>query len=726
MNIYLNKTRKGDKPAPLSKAGPQDVMAPAAPAQPDLEIDPREDRLFRALDDDNDQAVLASDLERTLAQIGLHRDDLRLNESVAAIRAAIAPDPAAEAERQKMDRARFCHAIRHNILLIERALQGRMVIPDFRGFSREIDEIHRRVRQNRDGKPADYIPQLDVSGDAADCFAVALCTIDGQRHSIGDAQHFFTVQSTSKPVSYALALEEHGPDFVHRFIGHEPSDVGFNELTLNKNQQPHNPMINAGAIMSSSLIKLSEKRALVDQGRVSGPDMRGWSGRRFDYVLGRWQALCGNVAPRFSTSTFLSERETADRNYALAYYMRENGAFPNGTELEDILEFYMQTCAIELNADMMSVVAATLANGGICPVTGDRVLQTETVRHVLSQMSGCGMYGFSGEFAFTIGLPAKSGVSGAIMVVVPNVMGFCVWSPRLDALGNSVRGIDFCRELVRRFNFHNFDDLTGSSTKKDPRLNPIQVRARQVNEMIWAASKGDLGAVQDQLRRGSKLDCADYDRRTPLHLAAAENQLQVVRYFIDEAARSTNPGLLNPRDRWGGTPLDDAHLHGHEEVIRLLRKAGATRGIPLRGSAPGPARSTAAHGYDLSKADELIWAASLGDLAAVRRLVAQGVPLELADYDRRTALHLAAAEGHVDVVRYCIAHGVPVNPKDRWGNTPLDDARRHGHDEVAELLADEGGQGTDTGDPAPPRLPDHRPNARPVRVISRRDSAPSG
>ncbi len=91
------------------------------------------------------------------------------------------------------------------------------------------------------------------------------------------------------------------------------------------------------------------------------------------------------------------------------------------------------------------------------------------------------MYDYSGEFAFTIGLPAKSGVSGAIMVVVPNVMGFCVWSPRLDNHGNSVRGIEFCRELVARFNFHNYDDLTGSSQKRDPRLNPIELRARQVN-----------------------------------------------------------------------------------------------------------------------------------------------------------------------------------------------------------------------------------------------------
>ncbi len=648
------------------------------------EIDQREERLFRALDDDNDDAVLARDLERTLSQMGLFGDDRRLAESMAAIRETTAPDPRQEAERQKIDKPGFCQAIRQNILLIERALQGRMVIPDFAGFRADVAEIFERVRENRAGAPADYIPQLDVTGAAADRFAVALCTIDGQRAAFGDATERFTVQSTSKPVTYCLAVEEHGAAHVHNFIGHEPSGAGFNELTLNKAHQPHNPMINAGSIMAASLIGLQSRNS-------TGADQRGWSGRRFDYVLERWAALCGGQKPGFSTSVFLSERETADRNHALAYFMRENDAFPAGADMHDVLEFYMQCCAIELDAQMMSVIAATLANGGICPLTGERVLKTDTVRNCLSLMSGCGMYDFSGEFAFQIGLPAKSGVSGAIMVVIPNVMGFCVWSPRLDALGNSVRGIEFCRELVKVFNFHNYDNLTGGSNRKDPRLDPIQVKARAVNEMIWAASKGDLGAIQDQLGRGGDLDCADYDLRTPLHLAAAEDQAGVARFFVEQS-QDRGAGFLSPRDRWGGTPLDDAYQHGHDDVIAVLEAAGAERGEPgVRPRDNAILNDTRAH-HDSSKADELIWAASLGDLSAVRRLVAQGVALDQADYDRRTALHLAAAEGHGDVVRYCLAHRVPVNLADRWGHTPLDDACRHGHGMVAELLSLHGGR----------------------------------
>lgn len=649
------------------------------------DIDTREDRLFRAMDDDNDLAVLAVDLESTLVRIGLSRNDERLRESLAAIRVFTTPDFETEEVSGKMDRTEFCQAIRHSILLIEKVLQGRMVIPDFSGFSRDIKKIFNEVKKNSAGKPANYIPQLDVEGEAADRFAVSICTVDGQRFSLGDSQHFFTVQSTSKPISYALALEEHGSEYVHRFIGHEPSGFGFNELALDKYKRPHNPMINAGAIMSAALIGLKDKKQLMRES--SSLNLRGWAGKRFEHVVDRWRALCGNVSPRFSTSVFLSERETADRNYALAYFMREAGAFPDDTDIHDNLEFYLQCCSIELNTEMMSTVASTFANGGICPVTGERIFSTDTVRNCLSQMSGCGMYDFSGEFAFTVGLPAKSGVSGATMIVIPNVMGICIWSPKLDEIGNSVRGIAFCRELVKHFNFHNYDDLTGSSAKKDPRLNPIHTRARLINEMVWAASKGDVGALHDQLRRGGQLHCADYDHRTPLHLAATENQIQVVRFFIEEAKNSSGDFHLSPEDRWGHTPLDDAYLYGRKEIIAMLENEGAKRGnVTVKKLSDENLRRKPSHTKTFY-VDELIWAASLGDLGAVRRLVARGVPLDMVDYDYRTALHLAAAEGHINVVRYFLAHGVPTSPRDRWGGTPLDGALKQGHDEIVKMLS---------------------------------------
>ena len=639
-------------------------------------VDARERRLFKSLDLDNDGYVRLSDLSDTLKEAGLAGSDGRLGESLNVL---MPPAEPRALDDVSLSPEAFFGATRRHILLLEKVLQGRLVIPDFADFTSEVERIFEAVRTNRDGRPAGYIPQLDLPEPDADRFGLALCTVDGQRASFGDARTFFTVQSTCKPIQYCLALEEHGVEAVHRHVGHEPSGTSFNELALSKHNLPHNPMVNAGAIMTSALIGTKQR------GAMAGP--RGWKGSRFDYVIDRWTALTGGERPRFSTPVYLSERETADRNYAIAYFMREKNAFPEGVDIEDILEFYFQSCAIEVTAHMMSMVAATMANGGICPTTGERVLATETVQHCLSLMAACGMYDYSGEFAFRVGLPAKSGVSGAVMVVVPNVMGFCTYSPRLDAPGNSVRGIEFCQRLVDTFNFHNFDNLTGSSAKRDPRISRAEQQARQVNEMIWAASKGDLGAIQEQLLTGASLACADYDLRTPLHLAAAEGQAEVVRFLIERSWQPDGPSL-SPRDRWGGTPLDDARQHGHRAIASMLKSAGA-KGGRTAGNKAAPAGSLGADTLEAGepgKAAELIWAASTGDLTEIRRLIAQGVPLNAADYDRRTPLHLAAAEGRSDVAAYLLRHGADADYRDRWGTTALDEARSNEHPDIVEVI----------------------------------------
>ena len=657
------------------------------------EMDSRELVLFRSLDMDNDQRVLLSDLTKALADVGLLADDRRLTESMAALKAYL--KEIEEHPEEKLEpgipQGPFARAIRNNILLIERALQGNMVIPDFADFCDDIRRIYEATLANRSGKAANYIPQLDLKEPEVDQYGVAMCTIDGQRFSIGDSREFFTVQSTSKPITYCLALEEHGVEKVHQHVGHEPSGASFNDLALNKNNRPHNPLINAGAIICCSLIKLKEKEEKLQQGSLTEMDRRGWAGTRLDYLMERWQALCGGEKPRFSSPVYLSERQTADRNFALGYFMREKGAFPKGIELEDVLDFYFQSCSIELNAETLSIAAATLANGGICPLSGERIFQTETVQHCLSLMSSCGMYDFSGEFAFTIGLPAKSGVSGGLMIVVPNVMGICTWSPRVDENGNSARGIDFCQHLIKTFNFHNYDSVVGISSKKDPRLNGIQQQAKQVNELIWAASKGDLGALQEQVWRGADLNVADYDLRTALHLAAAEGQEHVVQFFIEQKLDRDISIDLNPRDRWGGTPLNDAYLREHDTIIEMLERNGGVRpNIDLLPTGFVPSASGLQ--ADPVATVEMIWAASAGDLRAIRRLVARGIPLEVADYDLRTPLHLAAAEGHLEIVKYLLALGVAPNPKDRWGYTPLDDSLRHGQDKAVAILRLEGGR----------------------------------
>ena len=216
-------------------------------------------------------------------------------------------------------------------------------------------------------------------------------------------------------------------------------------------------MINAGAIMCCALTR---------------PDLD--PAGRFKYVQSRWREVAGGARVGFDNAVYLSERETGDRNFALGYFMREKKGFPPDTDLMETLDLYFQCCSLELDAQGVAVAAATLAGGGVCPVTGKRVLEPRTVQNCLSLMSSCGMYDFSGEFAFSIGLPAKSGVSGALMIVVPNVLGICTWSPRLDRLGNSVRGVEFCRALVQRFAFHTYDNLRGLDKKRDPRRRALE------------------------------------------------------------------------------------------------------------------------------------------------------------------------------------------------------------------------------------------------------------
>lgn len=499
--------------------------------------------MFDSLEPDARDEVRAPPMLERLHEAGLRRDDPRLEEVWRALEAA---------DNAPIDFQAFPHIIGPCRVLVERALAGRLAIPDFAAFTEAIAKIYTASRERSDGKLPDYIPQL--ARVDPDQFAVSVCTIDGQMFSMGDATAEFCVQSCGKPITYCLALEEHGPEFVHRFVGREPSGRGYNELSLDPDGRPHNPMINSGAIMACALIERGKE--LAD---------------RFDYVLGAWRQLTGGRKAGFSNSVYLSERRSADRNFALGYLMREHKAFPDDTHLIETLEFYLQSCAIEADAEMMAVVAATLANAGVCPTSGQRVFRPDTVQNCLSLMSSCGMYDFSGEFAFTVGLPAKSGVSGAIIGVVPNLLGFCCWSPRLDEHGNSVRGIEFCRRLVETFNFHVYDNLTGMSDKLDPRLTRGKEFADEVGQMTWAASFGDLRGVRQLVARGVDPERGNFDERTALHLAAAEGHLDIVEYLI---GLGVDP---RPVDRFGNTPLDDARREGHEPVIKLLAERQTRR-----------------------------------------------------------------------------------------------------------------------------------------------------
>jgi glutaminase len=501
-------------------------------------------KLFDSFSPDKDGRISQWEVLTRLQRSGLQPDDPRIAEALAGL-----DGRGSRSVHLTFDQ--FKALARHNSSLIRRAVEGGLAVPDFAALTADINQMYAELLLVQSGAVAGYIPQLRRVDPEQ--LAIAVCTVDGQRFSVGDTATAFCLQSVSKTVSYCLALDEHGTEAVHRHVGREPSGQSFNELALNPRGLPHNPMVNAGAIMTTSLIRPGD--AIAD---------------RFDHVADTWRRLCGGRRPGFNNAVYLSERQTADRNFALGYSMRESGAFRPGTDLLATLEFYFQGCSIEVDAQMLAVAAASLANAGVCPLTEDAVFTPGTVQSCLSLMSSCGMYDFSGEFAFTIGLPAKSGVSGALMLVVPGLMGICIWSPRLDEHGNSVRGIEFCRKLVAAYNVHVFDSLVtgrGRSAKRDPRRKKNQAQIEAVVALTWAASQGDLNEVRSLLAGGVEPGTADYDGRTALHLAAAEGQLEVARYLL---ASGTDP---QPVDRWGGTPLSDAEANGHTHVVELIRQA---------------------------------------------------------------------------------------------------------------------------------------------------------
>jgi glutaminase len=308
----------------------------------------------------------------------------------------------------------------------------RSVASPLRSF---LKDLHGRYRGVGEGKLADYIPELTKADP--NWFGLCVATADGQVFSYGDFEQPFTIQSISKPFVYSLALEMHGRDHVLSKIGVEPTGDAFNSIALEeRSKRPFNPMVNAGAIAAASLIS------------GDGP------AERLNRVLDMFRRFIGREVA-VDMAVFTSERATGHRNRAIAHLMLNFGIIP--PELEEGLDLYFKQCSILVTCRDLAVMAATLANRGVNPLSGERALAPQFIRDVLSVMHTCGMYDFAGEWAYRVGLPAKSGVGGGIIAVVPGQAGIGVFSPLLDERGNSVRGIRACADLSERFGLHIFD-----------------------------------------------------------------------------------------------------------------------------------------------------------------------------------------------------------------------------------------------------------------------------
>jgi glutaminase len=298
-----------------------------------------------------------------------------------------------------------------------------------------LNRLYEQFRGVRDGEVADYIPELAKADP--EWFGVSLVTTGGQSFDVGDFDVSFSIQSASKPFVFGLALEDHGLEAVLKRVGVEPTGEAFNAIVLDEaSNRPFNPMVNAGAIATTDLVKGADY-----------PERVGRLLEMFARYVGKDVFIDNKV--------FMSERVTGHRNRAIGHLMRNFDMVED--RFEESLELYFQQCSILVTCHDLAVIGATLANGGVNPVTGVRALESQYVKYLLSVMLSCGMYDYAGEWAFRVGLPAKSGVAGGIVAVVPGRLGIGIFSPRLDAKGNSVRGVQVCAELSRIFGLHAFE-----------------------------------------------------------------------------------------------------------------------------------------------------------------------------------------------------------------------------------------------------------------------------
>jgi len=294
-----------------------------------------------------------------------------------------------------------------------------------------LENLFIEFAQVEDGKVASYIPALSQADPKA--FGISIVTVDGHKYEVGDSTVPFSLQSMSKPFTYGIALEEHGVDYVLSKVGVEPSGDAFNSISLDSNGAPMNPMINAGAISAA--------------GMVTGKDLKA----KLKKLIKAYSRYAGRKL-KVDENIYKSESETGHRNRAIGYMLRNFDII--GEDPDETLELYFKQCSINVDCNVLAQMAATLANNGVNPITRKQALDSQYIEKVLSVMSTCGMYDYTGGWIYDIGLPAKSGVAGGIMAVLPGQFGIAIYSPLLDVRGNSVRGIRVCERISEDFKLH--------------------------------------------------------------------------------------------------------------------------------------------------------------------------------------------------------------------------------------------------------------------------------
>ena len=382
---------------------------------------------------------------------------------------------------------------------------------------RFLDRCHADFSTETGGDVARYIPELSKADP--NHFGISLASLDGHVYEVGDTNVPFTIQSMSKPFVFALALDSLGASRVESVIGVEPSGDPFNSIRLNAENHPFNPMVNAGAIACSGLIHEAKGAGAFEHIRS---ELSRFAGRELDV----------------DEAVFASESATGDRNRAIGYLLRTNAVITDNVTA--VLEVYFRQCAILVTARDIAVMAATLANRGINPVTGEQVTTPYAIARTLSVMTSSGMYDYAGEWIYRVGIPAKSGVGGGILASLPARLGLGSYSPRLDKHGNSVRGIKVCEAISAHYDLHmlNRSDDARNSIIADYTIgkNPSRRSRRPREQEILAAHHHDVRVFE--LVGALSLSNVDYISRQ----LASQPRPQFVIFDLRRVAAVTRAG----------------------------------------------------------------------------------------------------------------------------------------------------------------------------------------
>ncbi|CAG5112825.1 Oidioi.mRNA.OKI2018_I69.chr2.g6998.t1.cds [Oikopleura dioica] len=492
---------------------------------------------------------------RVIRRTGLQLDDPRLDQirrNIDECHNFIMDNIDDDEVHHGIDFLCFRGIINNNQEILYQAFNNQFVISDFPTFLTDIREMYIDASNIQEGHFTEYTRYLKEY-HSTDEWGVSFCSVDGQRAGFGSNKQMFTLQSLMNPFLYAMSLDDMGPEKIHSIVGQETSGGQYNVIKLDDKGRPHNPMANAGAILLSSLYKQSLNKSerhgtfLAALRKVGGLKASAESSLSFDYAA------------------FMSEREDCHRNSSICYYLREKKCIDTNMDVEQVLDVYTQMCNVTVNTDSLSVLAATLANGGICPITGEQCFSNDAVKSTLSCMLAAGMNDHSGIWAFTIGLPAKSGISGGTMIIIPNVMGIALYSPKIDKSANSARAAHFASVLNAKFHFHEYDPVRLKSTNFS---NNTESDTAQLIKLMIAAENNDVNRLIFALINGFDLSKPGYLEMTLLHIAASKGHLKTIQFLINKAKVPQEPLDQNSR-----TPLDYAIMHDHQDVIEFLRKS---------------------------------------------------------------------------------------------------------------------------------------------------------